>query len=130
MTSESISTAAPTAGFSARRFVNDLRIGTKILALVTLAGILTAVVGVVGQQALSNLRTTSDRIGNETTQKAITALNAKYDYDLYRRLILRAALSTSVATAQELSTKADATLVTTRADLDSFSALGTDAKEK
>src|SRR4051794_15142828 len=123
-------TAAPAAGFSPRRFFNDLRIGSKILVLVALAGALTMVVGFVGQRALVDLRKSSDQVGNVTTQKAVFALTAKYDYDTYRRLILRAALATSVDAAQQLATKADAALVTTRADIDAFTAMGTDEDDK
>src|SRR4051794_349041 len=123
-------TARATTGFSPGRFFNDLRIGSKVLALVLLAGLLTTVVGVVGQRALVDLRKSSDHIGNVTTQKAVFALTAKYDYDLYRRLILRAALASTVDAAGQLATKADAALVTTRADLDAFTALGTDADDK
>jgi methyl-accepting chemotaxis protein len=120
----------PVSGFSLRRFLTDQRLGVKILGLVALAGVLTAVVGLVGQQALLHLRDSSDRMGNVTTQKIVVALNLKYDYDVYRRLILRTALASSADSATALAAKADAALVTARADLEAFSALGTDTQAK
>src|SRR5690242_13027073 len=91
-----------TTGFSPRRLFADLKIGAKIISLVALAGILTAVVGVVGQKALTDLRKTNQEIAKVTTQKTITALDAKYHYESYRRLILRAVLASSPVKAANI----------------------------
>jgi methyl-accepting chemotaxis protein len=122
--------STPAAGFSPWRFFADLRIGAKILTLVALAGLLTTLVGLVGQQALVSQRNDSDRVAQVMTEKTITAVEFKYDFDVYRRLILRTALSTTLTAGNELAAKADAALVEAQRDLDAFLALGTDAKEQ
>jgi len=118
------------ARFSLLRFFGDLRIGVKILTLVALGGILTAVVSLVGQDALGSLRSTDKQLSTVTNVKTSLALKVEYDYDEYRRMNLRTIVSTSASAGAGFARKADAALVTTRTDLTLFTKLGLDANQK
>jgi methyl-accepting chemotaxis protein len=129
----SVSLPAATAssgGFSPRRFFGNLRIGSKILTLVALAGLLTALVGLVGQQGLGNLRDTNATIVEVTAEKTVLAGQAKVDWEIYRRLILRALLAPSAAEAQTFADQVDTAYATVQADFDKYAALIVEADDR
>ncbi|HST85735.1 MAG TPA: MCP four helix bundle domain-containing protein, partial [Kineosporiaceae bacterium] len=114
---------------SPKRFFADLKISAKIITLVALAGVLTAVVGLVGQRALVDLRDTNKDIANVSSHKTILALDAKSDWIDLRRLILRSLLAPSSADAVDQAQKADAQFTAVRADFDALTKMGLDPRD-
>ncbi len=109
----------------------DLRIGTKILALVAVAGTLSAVIGLVGQQALTDLRDLNRSVVEVTSRKTIVAGLVKYDWESYRRLILRTVVATTDAESADFAAKADAAYLTAVADLEKkYAPLIVDANDR
>lgn len=115
-----------TAGFSPLRSFSDLKIGAKILTLVTLAGILTASVGLVSQRALVDLRNANQEIANVTSQRTALAQSIKAEWMDYRRLVLRAILSVSATDAEAHATHVESQLEAIQSDIEAFTKLGID----
>ena len=108
----------------------DLRIGVKILALVGVAGLLTGVVGLVGQRALTSQRGINATIVDVTSAKAIIAGQVEVDWEVYRRLILRTVVSDVENEAVATAAKADSAYETTMADLERYAALIVDDNDR
>ena len=77
-----------------RRLISDLRLGTKILALVALAVVLTTLVGLTGQLAITSVRNDGERIATAATARQAVALDARWQVAHYRLLLLQGALAT------------------------------------
>jgi methyl-accepting chemotaxis protein len=101
----------------------NLRIGAKILGLVVAALLVTALVGIVGQRALTDVQATSDRMSAVTAQRMRAAITARAEFALFRRLIIQVALATTPERRQAAARDAQANYESTLANLEEIETL-------
>jgi methyl-accepting chemotaxis protein len=121
---------APAPRFSVRQKVADQKIGPKIITLVACAGMLTGLVGLVGQGALNGVRDTSQHIVTVTAHREVVALNAEADWGTYRRLVLGAVISGSPAEAAAWSDQVDAALANVTSGMGNYAKLALNAADQ
>ncbi len=83
----------PTGRSTPLRFVADLRIGAKILILAGVAVVLTALVGLTGQTAVSSVQKTGESIVNDTAEASTLILGTRSDYSAFRRYVYTTAMA-------------------------------------
>jgi methyl-accepting chemotaxis protein len=105
---------------SPARFLSDLRIGTKILALAGLGVILTILVGVTGQATVDSTQNTSDVVGNRTAPRAVAALVARADWGGYRRSVALVDLAYTASGNTDAIKAVDEEYASVQADLEAL----------
>jgi len=111
MSSATLLTAGdqPNAGprRSPRSVVSDLGISAKILLLAGLGILLTAMVGLTGQQTVQTVQTNSIQMTSVTSVKQVAIVEVDAAFARYRRFLLDAALATGAQSAAADKNKAD-----------------------
>jgi methyl-accepting chemotaxis protein len=110
-------------------FYGNLRMGAKILGLVGAALLVTAMVAVVGQRALTDVQQTSDRMSTVTAQRMRVAITARAEFALFRRLLLQVALASTPEKAQAAAGDAQANYQSALASLDEIDKLDVSAAD-
>jgi methyl-accepting chemotaxis protein len=110
--------------------VRNLRIGAKILGLIGVALLVTSLVAVVGQRALTDVQNTSDRITTDTAQRMRAAITARAEFALYRRLLLQVALAATPAAAEAAAKDAQTNYDSALSHLDEIMRLGVSAEHR
>lgn len=108
------------------QFFADLNIGPKVLTLVAVAGVLTAGVGLVSQNALTDLKNTNGRIVGVTAERTLLAGEIKVGWEMYRRLSLGAVMAAEADVRSDYSTQADAAYTDVQTELDRYEELTTE----
>ena len=125
---------APSARASSSRsplaLYANLRIGAKILGLIAVALLVTALVAVVGQRALGDVQSTSERMSTVTSQRMRAAITARAEFALFRRLIIQVALATTPEKRQAAAKDARTNYENTQTDLDEIEKLGVSAEDR
>jgi methyl-accepting chemotaxis protein len=94
-------------------FLRDVRIGAKIRLLIGLSVLLTVVVGVTGQVAVSHVSSVGRTVATDSAVRQAAALKASADWSRYRQAILDVVLASGAN-----QDAAQSTLTAARADVD------------
>jgi methyl-accepting chemotaxis protein len=126
-------TSAPPATSPRRSplsFVGDLRMGVKLLGLVGLALLLTVLVGVVGQRALTGLERTTEQMATIDVERERLSTESRADYAVYRRLLLQVVLATTPEAGNKAEADAEALYNSVLVKLDGLDAVGLDGTDQ
>jgi methyl-accepting chemotaxis protein len=114
----------------ARSRFADLRLRTKVLALVSLAVVATGVVGVVAQQSLSRIESGSEAVLDREARPALEIADARTEFARTRGFMLQLLLQNDAAGAQRARDGLEDSRAQTATILDSYARRGLPAQER
>jgi methyl-accepting chemotaxis protein len=108
----------------------DLRLRTKVLALVSLAVVTTGVIGVVAQQGLSRIESGNEAVLDREARPALKIADARTEFAQARRFMLQLLLQDGAAGARQAQAGLEDSRAQTAKILDDYAGLDLPAQER